>query len=1066
MGLRLSVILICLLLYGAVSAIAANTGKIAGTATDKVSGQPLPGALIVVEGTKLGAVADASGDYFILNVPPGVYAVRGSLLGFARLTQTDVRVRMDQTTALNFALTEEAIQAEGITIVAEKPKVELDLTASKESMSREEIGKSWGTNVKDIVSDIPAANINGGIRGSFGLDVAYRLDGIDLRDPGSNTNFASVNLSTIQEVEVLTGGFNAEYGQANGSIVNIVTRKAEDRIHTILSYRMRPKGKYHWGRSIYDKNDIFHTVMATPEFWDPTKKWQSEWMTSALPGYSGGSDYWARKTPEERAAFWQSFVNDETRFPQFDYADRMQWEQEATVYGPLLPDVTFMISGRYQEGVGVYPSALKYNPDMTYQGVVDWNISPETKLNLSGMFTKFTNSGAPRTTYQSSETSAGGASGPTEQQLPYIIDPYNEFKYWMYGNVGGTDAFTIRPPEKTQMLNLQAKLTQIVDTKTFFEVAAQASSMRYRLDYGDIARSANYRSYGLPLPTDTLTSLYGFDSIPSLGRPPISFWGNSGRWGYPGDIWLNWADTRSYTFKGDLTSQVMKHHLIKAGVVFSLQQMEKKSHEGGLFGASKYAQVNDIVPIKDKPYEGGAYVQDKIELGGMVLNAGLRLDFFNANKNVSADIYDPLMISAQTVGNSGMIGRVGYNQYGTGPGYVKTPTRFALSPRIGISHPITETTVLHFMFGRFNQRPAWSKILSNPVVWTNQLPAGMNSDWNLPDTTLVTYRYFGQKTGNPALTWEKMIQYEIGFEQNIANKFSLDVTMYYKDAYDLTSLGVDQGPASTNISESGGNVDVRLYGEPNPQNIDNRVPGLYIGNFTTTVNGAWADVRGLETKLSSKFNWVNFDLSYTFSYLATGSYHLSKMYKTFYDTTTQKYYTNGVPTYQGASNSDGGGVGTDDARWNPHNSALLKLTVVSPEEFGPSLGGFYPLADWSITTSTRWVQGEVYTYYSPDYTGIQTPDNRTWDDRWSTNLNLNRTLRITRDITMRLFVQVTNLFNQKHLKLLSNSTSDPALTTYMEEGTLPFNLTTREPAEWSWYTNLPRQVNLGTSIEF
>ncbi len=1036
---------------------AGTTGKIAGTVKDKATQQPLLSANVMVEGTRLGATCNLEGEYFILNVPPGTYRVSAVLLGYGKLTQTEVRVRIDQTTTLNFGLSEESIQAEGVTIVAEKPKVELDLTASKESMNREDIARSWGTDLEQVVADIPSANINGGIRGSFGLDVSYRLDGLDLRDVGSNTNFSAVNLSTVQEVEVLTGGWNAEFGQANGSIVNIVTRRAEDRLHAIVTYRMRPSGTHHWGNNIYGQDDVFHTVMTTPEFWDPTKTWTTPWMTAPLAGYDGGSTYFKAMTPQQRADWWKNFVNDKSRFPQYDYAERMQWEQEVTVFGPLLPGVGFMLSGRYLEGVGIYPSALKYNPDMTYQGSLDWAVQENTRLSLTGMFTKFTNSGAPRTNYQSSETSAGGANGPTDQNLPDIRNPYADFKYWMLGNVGGTDVFTIRPPEQAQLLNLQAKVTHVFDDKTFLEVALQHSQMQYRLDYSDIGLTANYRSYGLPLPTDSL------NGVPNFGQFPRSFFSNS-RWGYPGDIWKNWSDTRSYSIKGDLTSQILRHHLVKAGFIFSLQQIEKISHEGGLFGSSVYAQVNDIIAITDKPYEGALYVQDKIELGGMVVNAGLRFDFFNANKNVSSDIYDPLMIQSQTPGNGGTTGIVGYRPDGSGTGYSKTPTRYAISPRLGISHPITETTVLHFMFGIFNQRPAWTKLLANSVVWTDVRgfdPKAMTSEWNLPDSTLVTYRYFGQKTGNPSLTWEKMTQYEIGFEQNIADKLSLDVTMYYKDAYDLTSLGISQGPPSTQIAESGGNVDVRLYGEPDGANIDNRVPGQTIGNFTTTVNGAWADVRGMEARLASRFTWINFELAYTLSYLSTGSYHLNRMYKTFYDA-NGKPYKNGTDTYQGASNSDGGGVGLDDATWNPHNSAMIKININSPEDFGPDLGGFYIFGDWSLSTSTRWVQGDVYTYYPSDYVGAQVPNNQTWEPRWNTNLNLTRVLRLFGDTKVRLFMQVTNLFNQQHLRLFGSTD----MRVYQEEGRLPFQATTKEPMEWDWYSNLPRQVIFGTTIEF
>jgi outer membrane receptor protein involved in Fe transport len=1033
------------------------TGKIAGTVKDRATQQPLVSANVVVVGTKLGATCNLEGEYFVLNVPPGTYSVSAVLLGYGKLTQTDVRIRIDQTTTLNFSLTEESIQAEGVTIIAEKPKVELDLTASKESMTREEIANSWGSDLNQVVADIPAANINGGIRGSFGLDVSYRLDGLDLRDVGSNTNFSAVNLSTIQEVEVLTGGWNAEFGQANGSIVNIVTRRAEDRPHAIVTYRMRPPGKYHWGNNIYSQDDVFHTIMTTPDFWDPTKAWKTPWMDDAVPGEDGGTPYFKAMTAQQRADWWKSFVNDKSRFPQFDYAERMQWEQEVTVFGPLLPNLGFMLSGRYLEGVGVYPSALKYNPDMTFQGSLDWTLQEKTKLSFTGMLTKFENSGEPRTNYQSSETSAGGGSGPVDQYLPDIRNPYSAFKYWMFGNVGGTDVATIRPPERAKLLNLQVKITHVFDDRTFMEIALQHSQMQYRLDYSNIALTANYRSYGLPLPTDSL------DGVPGFGQFPGSFFTNS-RWGYPGDIWKNWSDTRSYSIKGDITSQILKHHLVKAGFVFSLQQIEKISHEGGLFGSSVFAQVNDIVPIDDNPYEGAAYVQDKIELGGMVVNAGLRLDFFNANKTVSSDMFDPLMISALTPGNSGTIGLVGYRQDGTGPGYEKTPARYAVSPRLGISHPITETTVLHFMFGTFNQRPAWQKLLANSVVWTDTRgfdPKKMNSDWSLPESTRVTYRYFGQKTGNPALTWEKMTQYEIGFEQNIADKFSLDVTMYYKDARDLTSLGISQGPPSNRIAESGGNVDVRLYGEPDGANVDNRMPGQTIGNFTTTVNGAWADVRGIELSLKSRFKWINFDLAYTLSYLSTGRYHLSKIYKVFYDE-NGKPYKNGTDTYQGASNTDGGGVGLDDASWNPHNSAILKINISSPADFGPALGSFFPLGDWSVSTSTRWVQGNVYTYYPSDYVGVEIQNNVTWEDRWNTNLNLTRNLWLFGDLKVKLFAQVTNLFNQKHLRLFG--TSD--MKEYQEYGRLPFQATTKEPMEWDWYTNLPRQIFLGTTIEF
>ncbi|MCU0412479.1 MAG: hypothetical protein MUF82_08115 [Bacteroidetes bacterium] len=303
-----------------------------------------------------------------------------------------------------------------------------------------------------------------------------------------------------------------------------------------------------------------------------------------------------------------------------------------------------------------------------------------------------------------------------------------------------------------------------------------------------------------------------------------------------------------------------------------------------------------------------------------------------------------------------------------------------------------------------------------------------------------------------------MKQYEVCIVQNISVILSLDVTMYYKQVKNLTSLGIDQGPATSSFKESGGNVDVRLYGDPSQ--ADNRDPGVYIGNFTTTVNGAWADVRGIEVNLKSRFRWINFDLGYTVSYLATGRYHNSKLFK--------PSVISGLPladnTYAGANNTDGGGIGVDDALWNPHNSALLKLTIISPPEFGPEFAGFYPFEDWTISSSTRWVQGSEFTWYAPDYQGVKLPNNMRWEDRWNTNMTLSRRVRLYGDLSMKLFIQVTNLFNQQHLRMLAEGSS--ALDNYMLDGILPYQATTKEPTVWNWYTNQPRQIYFGTTIEF
>ena len=1093
---------ICLLMVGFGITLADNTGKVAGKVIDKRTKEALVGATVTVNGTKLGAGTDANGDYFIINVPPGVHSLSASMIGYGKITQTEVLVQIGQTSRVEFSLVETALQTSDVIIVAEKPKVELDNTGSKSRISGNDIANAWGKNLSDVISDDASSNINGGIRGSFGGDVAYRMDGIDLRDGGSNTNFSSVNMSTIQEVEVLKGGWNAEYGQANGSIVNIVTKKATDRIHAVGTYKTRPAGQYHWGRNVYDKSDVFHTTMTTADYWDTAKSWRTQYMTATDASQKGNPVPTAfinafhkagvadSLIPQAMGNWWKSFVNDNSRFQQFDYANRTDYEGEITLYGPIMENLSFLASGRYKQGVNIYPSALKYNPDMTFQGSLEWVAPENTIFSVNGMFTKFVNSGDPRTNYQSSETNVNDISS---QALPYISDPYDKFKFWMSspsnngssaGNAGNT---TIRPPERAQMENFQLKMKKTFSAQTFMESAVQFAQVKYNLDFRDIAQTANVfrldtNIFKNPYITGTWDDLarqsdtimwYGIP-VPGYGNPPTSSIYGTERWGSPGDIWRSESNSKTYSFKTDVTSQLNKANLVQAGIVFSYYNIKTVTHEGNnIASQTPYAQVNDIVGINNRPYEGAAYLQDKIEIGGMVLNAGLRFDFFNANKNVSANFFDPLMISQYTAGNAGKTGLVGYRQDGSGPGYKRTPLRYAFSPRIGISHPITETTVLHFMYGVFNQRPSWVKLLANPVVWTDNRAVGnfddllnaglITADYNLPDTTLVTYRYYGAKTGNPALEYEKVSQFEVGLEQNIANLFSLNVTMYYKEGENLTNLGINAGPDASLSSSSGAGVEVRLYGEPTTfTNSDNRVPGSYIGNFTTDVNGAWANVRGLEAILKSKFKYANFELNYTMSNLSTGRYYDSKIYT--YSVVNGQHIADNV--FAGPGNGDGGGIGVDDQVWNPHNSASLKLSLGSPSDFGPEVLDAYPFADWVLASSTRWVQGTQFTWYPTSYTGVQIPNNQRWKDRWNTNLNISRNIVIGDRMKLKIFVQVTNLFNAQDLRLFSNAGANKDLDNYMLYGTLPYQATTKEPTVWNYYTNLPRQIYFGTTLEF
>jgi len=634
------------------------------------------------------------------------------------------------------------------------------------------------------------------------------------------------------------------------------------------------------------------------------------------------------------------------------------------------------------------------------------------------------------------------------------VDPYSRFSYWLWGATSSSNS-QVRAPEYASMYNFQTKLTHVFNPKTYLEVAFQHAAMQYKMDYRGILKSRMYGPDGKPVPAAIEPA--GFVSPDGgvatvLPRAFVNY-----HWGYPGDVWFNDISSNNNTLKADLTSQITRHHQLKTGLLFSYQMFDKILHDHQSSGALYYAHVTDLAPTKTHPYEGAVYVQDKMEFEGMVINAGLRMDFFNGNKNVSANVFDPLMISDSTAGHVGPVGYISWNPDGSGSGYKKTPTQVAISPRFGISHPISENTVLHFTFGQFYQRPPWQKIIGPTVVRTFPPSTGIDSRWIMnSDSQTVWYNFYTHYVANPGLTWEKMTQYEVGFEQNIADRFSLDVTLYYKDAKDLTSSGIQRGPANLNFTSSGGAVFARMYGNYPPYKGEDRIPGVTQGYFQTVVNGAWADVRGIEASFGTKFRYFNFTLDYNMSFLNTGNHYLNEIYKDWSGGKT------GSDQYRGANNTDNGFNGTDDDAWNPHHTARVRFSLVTPRQFGPAIRGIRPFGRWSISTSTTWVDGGVFTYHAVDDPSTL-PNNRKWKDRWSTHMNVSKTVRVADFVDAKFYAQIQNVFNQKHLRLLSG---DAAMREYFEKGILPYDTTTKEPLVWDWYSNNPREIYFGVSMEF
>jgi len=212
--------------------MAGTTGKISGVIIDYSTDEPLPGANIVLEGTFLGAASDLDGFYNILTIPPGTYTVKVSMIGYKTVYVEEVQVRTDLTTIINAHLETTVLEAdEAVIVVAERPLIQKDMTSSLATVSAHEFELSPAQSVGEILSlqaGVTASTDGIHIRGGRTGEVAYWLDGVMVTDVYDGGMGISVDQFAVQELQVVSGTFNAEYGRAMSGIVNVITKEGSD----------------------------------------------------------------------------------------------------------------------------------------------------------------------------------------------------------------------------------------------------------------------------------------------------------------------------------------------------------------------------------------------------------------------------------------------------------------------------------------------------------------------------------------------------------------------------------------------------------------------------------------------------------------------------------------------------------------------------------------------------------------------------------------------------------------------------------------------------------------------
>ena len=665
-GVRYLIMLI--LLFSAELVFCQTSGKLSGRVTDK-DGNPLTGANIIVEGTGAGAAADVDGYYSIINIRAGSYSVRFRYLGFQSKLVEKVRISADQTTKLDAQLESETIQKNEVIVVATRPIVEFNQTSSVSSINKDDIKNLPVQSLNDIVN-LQAGVVDGHFRGGRIGEVQYQVDGVTVNNPYNNSSSIQLDRSVLQEVQVISGTFDAKYGQAMSGVVNAVLQTGSQ--------------KFDWYGEVF----------------------------------TGGF-----------------YTTDESRYPHNDKIKPFTIQNyQATISGPVpLPATTFFISGRRYLNDGYLFGQRRFMP-------ADVNNFEKKQFNPSG-----DNALVPMQTNKEWSTQFK----LTNQTLSNIQISYqasiNNSKRTNYDYAYRFNPEGIKTNE-TYSLTHGIGFTHTLSEKMFYKINIRQNLFDYKdFKYEDLF-DARYLQAGTPKGDANYEDgaiVQGVD----LGRFK--------------------QKTNSLVLKGDFTWQATRSDFLEAGFESQISEM--------LFGNPGYIQMTNVdgveilMPRLDVPKQPGiktyfpkqiaAYLQDRIEWGDLVVRAGARLEYFDANSEIPGDLQNP----ANTISGAP-----------TAPPK-KTSIKLALAPRLGFSFPLTSSSSIYFSYGHFYQMPGLGLLYSNAdYSLLNELQAG-GIDYGV--------------MGNPDLKPEVTVQYEFGLKQAFNQNIGAELSFFYKDIRNL--LGVE-----------------------------------------------------------------------------------------------------------------------------------------------------------------------------------------------------------------------------------------------------------------------------------
>ena len=201
-----------------------TTGKISGFVSDKEKGSALPGANIYIINSAYGTASDGDGRFTIINVPPGKYTLKVDMIGYKSVQLDELVISVNRTTSLDIEMESTVIEGEVVTVEVSRLAQKKDQTGTIKNISSEQIEALPVENIGSVIN-MQAGVVNGHFRGGRNTEVTYMIDGVQVDESfGGGSAAVDIQPEAVQDLEVITGTFNAEYGRAMSGVVNVVTR--------------------------------------------------------------------------------------------------------------------------------------------------------------------------------------------------------------------------------------------------------------------------------------------------------------------------------------------------------------------------------------------------------------------------------------------------------------------------------------------------------------------------------------------------------------------------------------------------------------------------------------------------------------------------------------------------------------------------------------------------------------------------------------------------------------------------------------------------------------------------